>query len=174
MPTAQNRLVVLDAWPVIEHYEGNDPASAQLTALLAQRRPRPVMSAATFTEVQYALANRHGSDAAEHEAGDLLHLVRVEPLDALTATTAARIKHAYRMSLGDAFAAATAIRHRTELWTGDPELLCPDRVWEVLDLRSADLATPAPPGRRPDALRHLDHGELATYVSSSLAQSQPR
>ena len=112
MPTAQNRTVVLDAWPVIEHYEGNDPVSAQLEALLARRRPRPVMSAATFTEVQYTLANRHGSDTAEHQARDLLHLVRVEPLDTPTATTAARIKHTYRMSLGDAFAAATAIRHR--------------------------------------------------------------
>ena len=174
MPTAQNRTVVLDAWPVIEHYEGNDPVSAQLEALLARRSPRPVMNAATFTEVQYTLANRHGSDTAEHKARDLLHLVRVEPLDTPTATTAARIKHTYRMSLGDAFAAATAIRHGTELWTGDPELLCPDRVWEVLDLRSADLVVPAPPGRRPDALRHLDHGQLATYVASSLAHSRQR
>ena len=129
------------------------------------------MSAATFTEVQYTLANRHGSITAEHEARDLLHLVSVEPLDAPTAATAARIKHTYRMSLGDAFAAATAIRHRTELWTGDPELLCPDRVWEVLDLRSTDLSTSAPPGRRTDVLRHLDHGQLATYVATGSARS---
>ncbi|MXX25659.1 MAG: type II toxin-antitoxin system VapC family toxin [Caldilineaceae bacterium SB0668_bin_21] len=128
MPAAHGQLVVLDAWPIIEHYEGNDPASAEIDTLVARHGPRPIMSATTFTEVYYTLANRHDASSAERESHELLRLVSVEPVDTPTAAVAARIKHTYRMSLGDAFAAAAAIRHGAELWTGDPELLCPDRV----------------------------------------------
>ena len=56
---------MLDAWPIIEHYEGNGPASTEVETLLARRRPRPIMSAATFTEIYYTLANRHDADSAE-------------------------------------------------------------------------------------------------------------
>jgi len=34
-----------------------------------------------------------------------------------------------------AFAAATAIAHDAELWTGDPELLVSDAPWRWRDLR---------------------------------------
>jgi predicted nucleic acid-binding protein len=48
---------------------------------------------------------------------------------------AARLKSDHRMSYADAFAAATAIAHDAELWTGDPELLLDDAPWRWLDLR---------------------------------------
>ena len=71
MPTAHGRPVVLDTWLLIEHYEGNDPSSAAVDALLAQRRTRPIMSAATFTEVCYTLSNGHGADVGERESREL-------------------------------------------------------------------------------------------------------
>ena len=49
---------------------------------------------------------------------------------------AATLKSEYAMSYADAFAAATAIAHDAELWTGDPELLRPDAPWRWRDLRA--------------------------------------
>ncbi len=148
--------MVLDAWPVIEHYDGNDPAASEVGLLL--RRPgglRPVISAVNFAEICYSLANRYGTDAAERESQTLHAVLRIEPPGPSTALVASWIKHTYEMSLGDTFAAATAIRHGVELWTGDAELLCTDRVWAVRDLRHPDkCATPTPaptagPSRTP-------------------------
>ena len=106
MPGAPGPGVVLDTWPLIEHYEGNEPAAAQVDELLARRRPWPVMSAVTFAEVHYTLANLYGASAAEEETRQLRRLLRVETLDIRTAEVAAWVKHTYRMSLGDTFAAA--------------------------------------------------------------------
>ena len=174
MPGAPGPGVVLDTWPLIEHYEGNEPAAAQVDELLARRRPWPVMSAVTFAEVLYTLANLYGASAAEEETRQLRRLLRVATLDIRTAEVAAWVKHTYRMSLGDTFAAATAIRHGVELWTGDCELLCPDRVWAVRDLRPPEARTASQPGRRPNALAHLDQEDLAAFVAAPLAPRGPR
>ena len=174
MPAPHRRPVVLDTWPVIEHFEGTDPAASELGELLVRGRLRPVMSAATYAEVSYTLANRYGADAADHECRQLVRLVRIEPLDIRTANSAARLKHTYRMSLGDTFAAATAIRHGAVLWTGDPELLCPDRVWTVRDLRPPDERPPTPPGRRPSAEAQLDQAALAAYITAPFGRPRDR
>lgn len=38
---------------------------------------------------------------------------------------------AYAMSYASAFAAATAVQLKAELWTGDPELMATGRHWAV-------------------------------------------
>ena len=166
--------VVLDTWPVMRLYDGTEPAATEVRDLLRRPGPRPVISAVNFTEACYTLANDYGPDVALRRSRYLRRALRVEEIDTRTAQTAAWIKHAYRMSLGDTFAAATAIRHGCELWTGDAELLCPDRVWAVRDLRTPDLRTAADPRRRPDKLSHLDQGHLAAFVTAPLVRRRAR
>ncbi len=175
MPEDPGPVVVLDAWPVIEHYDGNDPAASEVRHLLRRPYgPRPVINAVNFAEICYSLANRYGTNAAERESQTLQAVLRIEPPGSRTALVASWIKHTYEMSLGDTFAAATAIRHGVELWTGDAELLCPDRVWAVHDLRHPDkLATPTP-RRRPGRLEHLDEPQLGAFIAAPLARLHPR
>jgi predicted nucleic acid-binding protein len=45
------------------------------------------------------------------------------------------LKANHHLSYADAFAAATAIAHDAELWTGDPELLLGGAPWQWRDLR---------------------------------------
>ena len=57
--------VVLDTWPVVRLYDGTEPAATEVRDLLRRRPgPRPVMSAANFTEVCYILANDYGPEVA--------------------------------------------------------------------------------------------------------------
>lgn len=69
------------------------------------------------------LARLRARCSASRRSRYLRRALRVGEIDTRAAQTAAWLKHAYRMSLGDTFAAATAIRHGCELWTGDAELL---------------------------------------------------
>ncbi len=166
--------VVLDTWPIIRHYD-REPAAPEVRDLLRRRAGlRPIISAVNFAEVCYILANTYGPEPALSRSRYLRRALRVEGIDTRTAQAASWIKHAYRMSLGDTFAAATAIRHGTELWTGDAELLCPDRVWAVRDLRHPDLRSDPDPRRRPDNLPDLDQAHLAAFIAAPLARSVPR
>lgn len=135
---------------------------------------RPVISAVNFAEVCYTLANTYGPELALSRSRHLRRALQVEGIDTLTAQAASWIKHAYRMSLGDTFAAATAIGHGAELWTGDAELLCPDRVWVVRDLRHPDLRSDPEPRRRPNNLSDLDQDHLTAFIAAPLARSAPR
>ena len=163
--------VVLDTWPIMRLYDGAEPAATEVRDLLRGPGPRPTISAVNFTEAVYILANDYGPDSALRRSRYLRRALRVEAVDVRTAQAASWIKHAYRMSLGDTFAAATAIRHGASLWTGDAELLCPDRVWAVRDLRHPDHRSDPDPGRRPDRLAGLDQGHLAAFVAAPLARS---
>ena len=181
------RVVVLDAWPLIESYtQGREPAASMLDELL-ESGTRPTISAVNFTEVCYGLARHDGPTAAAREIDFLRDFLDIEPLDDATTEAAGWIKHTYRISLGDSFAAATALKHGADLWTGDPELLCSDRIWSVLDLRAHQDRTPARPHRRPSAALLSDHqdvtprqppprGDLgpATSIRRSLAGSWSR
>ena len=174
---------VLDAWPLIERFKGQEPSREELDRLLTGPGPRPVMSTVNFTEVCSTLAQHAGQPAAAQRADILRRLVRVEAPDHRTAAAAAWIKHTYRMSLGDTFAAATAMRHAAELWTGDPELLCADRVWTTRDLRpdglrqrhqAAAASGARPTGRRSGRLDHLGDEHLAALIADTLRTSDPR
>ena len=89
---------------------------------------------------------------------------------------AAWLKHTYQTALGDAFAAATALHHNAELWTGDPELLCVDRCWTVKDLRLDWLREhhqrivvtgERRVGRSPGRLDHLTAPGLAALIDAT-------
>jgi predicted nucleic acid-binding protein len=62
--------------------------------------------------------------------------VSTEEPDAELVLDAARVKADHRLSYADAFAVATAERHRLPLLTGDRDLLALDRELTVVDPRA--------------------------------------
>ena len=170
---------MLDAWPVVEHFEGSEPAASEMAELLMRSRVRPpVMSAVNFTEVCANLAGQVGPSATMQAADDLRRLVSVRPPDHRIAQAASWLKHAYYMALGDTYAAATAISLNAELWTGDPELLCDERIWRARDLRPLDVRVRQQPaagrkktGRRPATLNDLNDERLAALIDAVLGRS---
>ncbi len=88
----------------------------------ATRKVELSASMVNIGEVFYLTARNRGLDAAE----ELLEHLHTRPLQFVSASDrlvieAARLKAAYPISYADAFAAATAMRARCPLVTGDPE-----------------------------------------------------
>ena len=125
--------VVLDSWAVLtllEHGPGAERVAQEL-----ERRPR--MSWINLGEVLYILTRRHGTSEAEETVRDLRRTLTVELPSEAVVRRAGGIKAAHRMAYADAFAAATAVLHGAQLWTGDPELLVADAPWRPVDLRAS-------------------------------------
>ena len=158
---------VLDAWPLIETYTRGQQLSAVLERLLDSSRIRPKISTVNFAEVCYTLARHAGTARAAREVRFLRKFLDIEAPDEATAEAAGWIKYAYSVSLADSFAAATSLKHNADLWTGDPELLCSDRVWSVHDMRVPQDRVPAVPGRRP-SISHLSKHQLASLIIGPL------
>ena len=103
--------------------------------------------------------------------------LNVEELDAATAEAAGWIKHTYWMSLGDTFAAATVLKHGADLCTGDPELLCSDRIWSAVDLLAPQDRTPSTPYRRtrdPQQTACVKPGEVQATGCRARHPAAPR
>lgn len=128
---------VLDSWPVVQQAEGIEPpveALRDLSDLLLVNRF--AMSVVNLTEAWLGVSAFEGVAGAEALVMRLERAVDIDRGSEATAKAAAWIAHTYEVTLGGAYAAATAMSLDTELWTGDPQLLCDDRVWDVRDLRS--------------------------------------
>ena len=173
-------IVVLDAWPVVEYYKGLDPAASAVEELLADSDRRPIMSVVNFTEIFSAILVRVGTGAAERAGLHLRHLVVLESATSDLAETAARLKYTYRMALGDTYAVATALHHDAPVWTGDAEILCPDGVWKVNDLRDEitqqrhqqrQAVGTLDVGRRR-VVAHLSNAQIAEFLVTPLPPSE--
>jgi predicted nucleic acid-binding protein len=125
--------VVLDTWAVFRFLTDDDPTAEQVAVLLD--RERPIMSWINLGEVFSVLQRLFGDDAAASAVRDMRREIDCELPDDSLILEAARIKADHRLSYADAFAAATAVAHDAELWTGDPELLVDGAPWRWLDLR---------------------------------------
>lgn len=124
--------IVLDSWAVLCLLGGESPGAERVEGALADR---PVMSWINLGEVLYILLRRMDRNEALTAVRDVQATVTVELPNESTVRQAAEIKARYRMAYADAFAAATAVEHDAELWTGDPELLVRDATWRPVDLR---------------------------------------
>lgn len=124
--------VVLDSWAVLCLLQGEEPGATRVERALTDR---PVMSWINLGEVEYILLRRRVQAEAATAIRDIESVVAVEVPTEAVVRKAAAIKAAHTMAYADAFAAATALGHDAQLWTGDPELLVPDVPWQVLDLR---------------------------------------
>lgn len=125
---------VLDAWAVLRLLEGAEPAAGKVSRLLG--RERPIMSWVNLGEVRSVVRRLHGEAAAAEVVRDVRLHVEAELPDVELIVSASRIKADRPLAYADAFAAATALRHDADLWTGDPELLADGAPWRMRDLRS--------------------------------------
>ena len=124
---------VLDSWAVLRYLEDAPPAAAAVAHLLSDERP--LISWINLGEVFYIVRRAHGEDQAAETIRDLRDVIDAEVPSAERIVAAARIKSEHPLAYADAFAAATAVAHDAELWTGDPELLVAGAVWRWRDLR---------------------------------------
>lgn len=124
--------VVFDSWAVLCLLQGEEPGAKRVERALAGR---PVMSWINLGEVDYILLRRRTQAEAATAIRDIQSVVAVELPTEAVVRKAAAIKAAHTMAYADAFAAATALGHDAQLWTGDPELLVPGAPWQALDLR---------------------------------------
>jgi predicted nucleic acid-binding protein len=125
--------IVLDSWAVLRYLEDADPAAAEVAGLLDGERP--IMSWINLGEVFYVVRRLHRDAEAAGTVRDLRDVLDAELPTAGRVLAAARIKADHPLAYADAFAAATAVAHEAELWTGDPELLVDGAVWRWRDLR---------------------------------------
>lgn len=86
-------------------------------------------------EAYYIAARQRGHGRAATAVEALARDLRVEEPDAALVLAAARVKANHALSYADAFAVATAERHRAPLLTGDPEIVALERGLTVIDLR---------------------------------------
>lgn len=128
--------VVLDAWPLIRYYSDEGPAASAVQHILNPANPiPPIINAVTLGEVYNAVAREEGTRTADRFVASLRRTLRVETVDADHGIQAGWLKTRYHMSLGDSYAAASALHSEAVLWTGDAELLFDGCPWAVNDLR---------------------------------------
>jgi len=128
---------VLDSWALLAWLGGEEPADAQVQALLDSAEAGRVelcMSIINFGEVYYATARKSGIVKARADRKSLLQSpIRFVEVDNDLVWEATEIKAAHALAYADAFAAALTVRLKAVLVTGDPEfdLLAKSRLIAV-------------------------------------------
>ncbi|MDA1278166.1 MAG: PIN domain-containing protein [Verrucomicrobia bacterium] len=116
--------IVLDASALLAMFFGQ-PGMEQVRDLFhkAADADKPMLiSAVNWAEVLYKMQSKHGKEGWE-TARRFEHSMPLDvaPLDRELAESAALLKHAYKLGLADAFAAALAKSKKAELVTADTE-----------------------------------------------------
>ena len=125
---------VLDAWAIVALVQ-DEPAAGTVEETIESGRA--LVSWINLGEAYHVLIGRFGESAAATAVEGIARSVVTEEPDHALVLSAARIKAAHRVSYADAFAVATAERHRAPLLTGDLEIVTIDRaLLELVDLRS--------------------------------------
>ena len=120
------RALVLDSWAILAWLKNQEPAAALVRKLLeeADRKERRLtMSIVNLGEVFYLSAK--AKDLAYGQRVLTALRARIHTVSAADGIVmmAANLKARHAISYADAFAAATAIRWKAPLVTGDPEFL---------------------------------------------------
>jgi len=122
---------VLDASAVIALFE-EEPGADRVESEIEHGS---LASWVNLGEVLYVEARRIGLEEARAGVLRLVERIVAEEPDAELVQAAATVKFENRLSYADAYAVATAERHRLPLLTGDPEILEAGRPGlEVIDL----------------------------------------
>jgi predicted nucleic acid-binding protein len=115
---------VLDSFALIAYFRG-ERSGVPVKELLqkASKADKPVhMTEVNYAEAKYMILRKDGADAWAEAAKVLIALpIEFHPADRELADLAADFKSRFSLSLADAFAAALAKKHKSELVTGDPE-----------------------------------------------------
>lgn len=116
---------MLDSWAVMAWLKGQNPASDQVRALFSACRRQEVkllINILNVGEIFYLSAKSKNTRYGERVISGLRSRVAVVSANDDLVMYAATLKARYAISYADAFAAATAITHRSSLVTGDREL----------------------------------------------------
>lgn len=125
----------LDSWAILEWLSGGEPAKTRVSELLDAERP--VISWINLGEVAYVLERRAGVDERSKVVAQLRGRLTLDLPDPELVLAAASVKARYLLAYADAFAVATAQKHKATLLTGDPEILDAGGPWALEDLRGA-------------------------------------
>ncbi len=111
---------VLDAFALLAYLKGEN-GHLRVKAMLAASDLDLLMNAVNAGEVFYILARARGLQEAEYFLNVILPSLPITVVDNSfeQVIEAARLKAAHALSFADCFAAATAIRERAPLVTGD-------------------------------------------------------
>ena len=125
---------MLDAWAVMALLQ-DEPAAPRVQDAIATRDV--CMSSVNLGEAYYSIVRRRGRRFAIDRIESIRRIVRIEDPDWDLTRAAADVKARGGISYPDAFCVATARRHASPLYTGDPEIIKLDGDGlEVVDLRS--------------------------------------
>ncbi len=118
-------MLILDSWPVMEWFREREPATACFRAVLQRAKSgnlRLQMSIMNLGEVFYSIAKLTDAEKTDRVVRALVRLgIEAVSADDDLVWRAARLKAAFPLSYGDAFAAALAIRLSAKVLTGDSE-----------------------------------------------------
>jgi len=137
--------VVLDTSAILT-LTGNEPGADEVHKYLAEAIAGRIQlhgSFATLTEVEYITAQEEGAEAARQRLADLMTMpAQWLHSDPALCHEAARLKAAHKISLADAFVAATARRFDATLVHKDPEFhpLAAELKQHMLPPKSGTLA----------------------------------
>jgi predicted nucleic acid-binding protein len=116
--------IVLDSWAVMAYF-GDEPAGETVERILAAAHEDGTlihMTVVNLAEVWYVFAREISELDADRSIEELRKLgVRVVDADWDLSLEAAKFKAKNRMSIADCYAAALALRSKSDLLTGDPE-----------------------------------------------------
>jgi PIN domain nuclease of toxin-antitoxin system len=123
---------VLDAWAVLAFLRDEPAAKRVQKVMLTGAR----ISSVNLGEVLYWTMRERGELSAETLLDPIRAVVTVEDPDWALVRSAARIKAGGGVSYADAFCVATAQRHDTPVYTGDPEIVALGNLVKIVDLRA--------------------------------------
>ncbi len=133
--------VVLDTWIIRKHVRGKRQIADEVQEVLSGVPQRSKISMATLGEAESVVARTYPVIVVQAFITELLESLDLVETDLSLHRAAAWLRQFYFMSFADSYVAATTIACDGVVWTGDPELLCADRIWGAQDLREpSDLA----------------------------------
>jgi predicted nucleic acid-binding protein len=123
---------VLDAFALLAYLEG-ERGHARVKELLASEDADLLINAVNAGEVFHILARKRGPRQADYFLSVILPSLPVTVIVSSfeDVIAAARLKAAHALSFADCFAAATAVRERAALVTGDREFEKLGRAVEI-------------------------------------------
>lgn len=123
---------VLDTWALLALLNDEPPAARVEETW---QKEEPIICSVNLGEALYVLIRAHGEEVATRTVDRVRVELNVFDPDWRLVAEAAGIKAHGGLSYADCFALATARRHRSPLWTGDPEIVDFAGEGEVEDLR---------------------------------------
>ncbi len=123
---------VLDAFALLAYLKG-ESGHLRIREMLTSNDMDLLMNAVNAGEVFYILARARGVREAEYFLNVILPSLPITLIDNSfeQVVEAARLKAAHALSFADCFAAATAVRERAALVTGDREF---EKLGPVVDI----------------------------------------